>query len=723
MKKTHEARVLRVLFDAGAALMLAAPAACGDSGASGPDEASDAGAERAVQGASSLHDGAPEAAGSADAMTDTDSARSDGTMPDARGDDAHGEGDGATADATTGDAATGDATMGDASSPADGGAVLDGPSGEGSTADSGSGCGPDNTACQLGAGGGLCRAGTCTPCRDVADDGNCGTAYGGGAGFLCLSGSCTPGDCRTNSDCAASSAPLCGASVPNMCGACSLDSQCGAANAATPLCNTATGQCGAAGCSSNPTNANPPPSCSQNPADVCCGGQCVPSGASGPTNRCCALDPNANAYCTNLLGQTATCTNSVCTTCGPVTQGQYFVDPLVGSDDTGTGIGTVSGCQFKTITHTLQVIGNDPSPGTTIDIQYFIGEGETFPLVIPPNVTLVADESFATINVPPGKAGVILSGAGAGINGFSPAVLTVSGYGDAGVGVAAYGAATYGVVVPAAGTSIANLVVEGFVGDGIRVEQSGALSIATGVMASYNATGLHITGGASASFDPADGGTGATYFSYNTGDGIVVDGSGVLAVHGTVTDPTAPRGGDFITEYNSGAGLLIQQTPGSAAENDVTGLLAYLNSGDGIRLCAGSNVRLRACGSLLNSGSGVRVVSLPGPNGSNDISAIDLGNSGAAGGPDYGHNTVQSTDSQLVNAQSGICLATDADAGTLQAAGNLFATGVLADCSMTRLTLEIDKGGCGNNCLSATCDLGIVDLTGNDINVSLCTHP
>ena len=142
--------------------------------------------------------------------------------------------------------------------------------------------------------------------------------------------------------------------------------------------------------------------------------------------------------------------DNACTTCVGVTNGQYFVAPQVGSDETGTGIGTVSGCQFKTMTHALQIIGNHPSPGTILDVQYILGAGETFPIVIPSNVTLVTHGPFATINVPSGKAGIVLSGPGSAIDGRYRATLTVSGFADAG--------SLYGVVVQGAGTRIRTAV-------------------------------------------------------------------------------------------------------------------------------------------------------------------------------------------------------------------------------------------------------------------------
>jgi hypothetical protein len=569
----------------------------------------------------------------------------------------------------------------------------------------------------------FCTANVCSACTDGTDDAKCTAAYGSAThpAYLCLAGACTPGDCRTNADCATSpDGMLCGVDTPNTCGKCSADTQCAkvAVDGGAPICDIATGQCIAAACT--PTAGDPPATCTANTSDVCCtANACTPG-------NCCPGSAGDTFCATHLDAGAATCSAAThaCTTCPGVSGNAYAVDPVNGNDQTGNGNGSTLGCAFKTITRALAVIGTPALP-TTITIlgPATVGAGETFPIVLPDDVNLTTSAGAVTIDVPTGKSGFTLASPNSSIFGGTGAALTISGTTNE---------ATNGIVATtgsAASTQISNLTVTAFANDGILVENAGILTIGAGVTSSFNGTaaaahdGLHVTGTGHAIIDVPTG-QAPTHFDNNTNHGILVDGTGSIALTGVVTSATAGTG-TITTNTNNLAGLWLAQTPGTVAapvpENVVDGLVSFGNTGgNGIRIVAGSAIQLRNSATLGNSASGVNVSSAGfGPGGSNDISHIDLGSPATAdASASFGNNIFQEAlGAAGHNVGVGICLQTRAGAGTLLAAGNEFGA---TDCSAAA-----DAGGMALT-VNATCNGGVdigITAPGNDIDVSNCTHP
>lgn len=677
--------------------MIAATCGAVAVGCGGDDSATiqptdDGGADgSALDGTAPLPDGAVDATGS------------DGAPKDSGGGDS-GLQDSAAADSSSQDSA--------ADAPADAPADVASDAPADAPSDAAPSCGADNTPCSNNGADGLCKSMVCSACTDPTDDSNCKAAYGNGGSpsWLCLSGTCTPGDCRTNADCANNpNGGLCGVSTPNFCGKCTSDSQC---SGATPVCNTTTGQCVTGTCTPNANN--PPATCSVNANDMCCTGVCQPSTGA---NACCP-GASSNAYCTGKLGVVASCVNNVCTACPVVSNGQYVVDPVNGSDSAGTGAGT-QGCAFKTITRALQVIGSAPALPTTISIAgpSTVSAGETFPIALPTNVTVTSSGGAVTISVPAGKSGFTLSKPLSGISGGAGAALTISGSSTATVGVVATTGST-------STTQLANVTISDFLNAGILVNGSGVLSIGAGVTSTANGTssnrspGLHVTGSGNAIVNVPAGST-PTHFDGNTSHGILVDGTGYLTLTGSVTNAQAGEG-TVTANGNFVAGLWIGQTPGNAVpQNVITGLVSYgTTNGNGMRFLAGSNVKLRNSASLAAvNGSGIDVsfTTVSGVR-NNDVSKIDLG---AAGDP--GNNYVQNVAGAGNNGAAGICLDLSPNSGTLKAQGNQFRT---ANCASQAAQLTANKKGCGNAaCAGGLCDVGYTSSVGNTIDTTMCTQP
>jgi hypothetical protein len=120
------------------------------------------------------------------------------------------------------------------------------------------------------------------------------------------------------------------------------------------------------------------------PGDICC----VPTGGSAGTcapGNCCA-----DSQCTDP--QKPNCVNRVCTGCPAVTNGQYYVDPDVADDSAATGGPT---CPFKTISKALGFLGSAQAAPVTVNVKanVTIGAGETFPLLVPVNVSCGASRT------------------------------------------------------------------------------------------------------------------------------------------------------------------------------------------------------------------------------------------------------------------------------------------------------------------------------------------
>src|ERR1019366_4694698 len=332
-------------------------------------------------------------------------------------------------------------------------------------------------------------------------DTGCTTAYGSGSSpYVCISGSCAPGNCTASSACTAPT-PTCGVSTPNFCGGRTSDSNCTggdicnlkAGNAAEGTCVAAS----AGGCTVNQSDAV----CPLNAADECCAGSCYPgncciiastgSGCTGAGVACASQQPG------EVLG------GGVCTTCPAVSGASpvYFVDPVHGSDTTGTGNNSTSQqCAFRTISRALQFIGNAPQQNTTIDLVGAAGGvtitgvasgappvgQELFPLTIRSNITVKSSGGPVTIKVPaPGGAvaqttGFILSGSPAAIQGGAGAALTIDGQTQT---------ATTGIAVQSAGSSLSAVTIQNFARDGIDVANAGATPSALAVGAGVQSIG------------------------------------------------------------------------------------------------------------------------------------------------------------------------------------------------------------------------------------------
>jgi hypothetical protein len=522
----------------------------------------------------------------------------------------------------------------------------------------------DNTACTTEEGTqGLCRSGACSSCTDSTDDTACGTAYSAvvdGGRAVCAGGQCVAGDCHTNADCIGSK--ICGLAAANTCASCSSDSQCSTAYGADYVCSVTTGGCetNAAACNVS-TDAG---ACQGNPADICC----VPNGAAAGTcapGNCCSD--------TQCSGLTPFCVNRTCTGCtAPPAAGPYYVDPArtVGEDALATGASPPATCAFRSITHALAVIGNNAAAGTQVYVKGDVGANETFPIIVPKNVTIKTDPAVVAnvhVNVTAGKVGFILATASSGLS-----RLVIDGQAKT---------ATTGIVVQtgsAATTTLDHVSVTGFLADGIDVRDAagstvgGILSIGDGVTSTANgAVGLHVLGHGSATITvPA--GHDAAHFDTNA-IGIRVVQAGVLTLTGDV-GATPPTTGTITTIGNTSAGMVVDQTPGSTVQqNVITGLTSWnTTTGAGMRVFAGSSLKLRSSSLLHNSTNGVHVFAyVDGLTVVDDVSKIDLGASAAA---DPGKNVLQAP-APNANTNAGVCLQVTKNQGqVLSAYGNTLVT-------------------------------------------------
>jgi hypothetical protein len=403
----------------------------------------------------------------------------------------------------------------------------------------------------------------------------------------------------------------------------------------------------------------------------------------------------------------------MCTTCPVATGANYEVDPVHGSDVTGTGDSTTPGCALQTITRALEVIGTPPV-ATTITVvgPSDVRAGEAFPIALPALVTVTTSAGAVTVDVPPGASGFSLAAPSSGIEGTAAAPLTISGQ---------FNTATYGIVATtgsAASTRLANLGVTAFLDDGILVEKCGVLSIGPGVASTLNGTasarkaGLHVTGTGEVIVNVPSG-SAAAHFDQNTNHGIFVEASGFVELTGAVISASAGTG-TITANGNYAAGIWIAQTLGTPPQNVIRGVVSFgATNGNGMHFVTGSSVRVRGSVSLGNQGSGILVSSAAA---NSDISAIDLGN---PSGPDYGNNILQEPLGAANNGNAGICLNVRANSGALLGAGNIFGD---ADCAVGGGSVATNKSGCSNSACGGVCDIG-VDGPGNDVNVSPCTHP
>jgi hypothetical protein len=599
------------------------------------------------------------------------------------------------------DASNPDATM-DAS-PMDAAPVDSGPPDSGPDAgmpDSGA-C-PLETACSLGGQNGLCNAqAQCSACVVPTDDAHCTTAYGGASNpYLCLAGACTPGNCRTSADC---SGRICGLVTANFCGACTSDAQCQAdpTYGANFVCNTSAGTCVAATC---PT---PDVVCPYNGADFCC-----PNSAMG-NNTCvtgtCCVDGDCP-----IVGQR--CHGHICTTCQPVANGIYYVDPATGNDTAATGD---VNCPFRTITRAIAFLGGGLTQDATVHVlntaPVSTTSGEAFPITVLRHVHVVGDPQMSLVHPPAGTPGFNLSSPNSSLS-----LLDIDGQGVAQIAINVTGGS-------ALSTSIDHVVVQNSIGDGISVHNApgqtagGILTIGPGVQAMNNGTaaarrsGLAVVDQGHAVINGLANASGADQIAFNgnTLHGIIVAGNGSITVTATAGTGGA---GNVVANGNFISGLWVEQVPAAtatAALNLVFGLVTFNNGtvtqpANGISIHGGSNIRIRRAYALNNRASGVNITFEQTATGINqNVSHIDLGTDPLV---DPGRNVLQSTFGLSNNARAGLCVNLQASArAAVIAAGNVFSGG--RDCSQVNP---------GRITTMALCDNG-VDLGNTSPNVTVDT--
>ncbi len=649
-------------------------------------------------------------------------------------------GDGGGDSATPGDA------FNDAGSTPDGGCVA-------------------NQQCGIGDGGvtGVCKAGQCAVCADPTDDSLCSAAYGSshlciagaclpgvcrtsaacgqgqlcdpasrlcqtctgdsqctgdtryGAGHICAQGQCVMGNCQTSTTC---SQKICGAQIPYTCGNCSTDSQCQTdpTYGAGYICNTSAGQCVLNSC------ASPNTACAFNAADICCAG--------GGGNKCLPGNCCADAQC----GVGGVCVGNICSQCKAVTGGNpvFQVDPVNGDDQTATGSGqlsldntSVSRCSFKTLTRALQVIGSNPVPNTTVRI---VGSGvstalaatEAWPIIVPANVSITTTGGAIAATVPAGKMGFRITGDKAALLGSATAPLTINGGGTSGIGISfelSAGAAATLAYVTVSSSGDTGISVTGSavnpggtvtVGQGVTVQGAGA--------AGNRRNGLNILVGTVVIDVPA--GQAPTSFKNNTQHGISVGGLGVLTLKGVPgidSGTSLPNGtGTVVTSGNFAANVMINQTSGAApATSLLEGLVAWAGQARGLRITAGSKVKVRKSVFLANTDVGVRIEQAADTAAGNDLTNIDLGTMG-----DPGQNYLQLGLGSNPNLNAGLCVSLSgiAAAQAVKAQGNIF-TGP-KDCGS--VTTAVTKNA-NNNCTGRV-DLG-VSPAAITADVAGCTVP
>lgn len=641
-------------------------------------------------------------------------------------------------DSSVADAGAGDGSPTDDAEPSDA-SPTDGNVSDAAPSDASS-C-PSGTACSNAGANGICSGDACGACDNgitsAGPDVGCTSAYGGtSTPYVCNAGACIPGNCNSGADCSAPT-PTCGFATPNVCGGCTADSQCTNGN----VCDTKPGDPGVGTCVPATTGcaaAATDTACSINAGDECCAGSCVPG-------NCCLPTANATSFC----GSSATCKSEtggttgggICTTCDAVTgtAPTYFVDPVNGSDTTGTGNRTASNaCAFQTITRALQVIGATPPMQTTIALINAAGTGtvtvsgvatgtpttghERFPVVLPSNVTLTTSGGAVTIEVPAPAAkatttGVILAGNHSAISGGTSAPLVLDGQSKT---------ATYGVAIASPAAALSALTIRNFAADGIAVDDSkgvaSALAIGNGVQSNGNgAEGLSVAGTSTVTITGSV--ASPTLFDDNGAHGVYVRAGAAIVVNGSV-GASPPSTSTVVTSGNAAAGVWIQQTAGTAAKNTLTGVVCTASMGNGLRIVPGSNVTVRSGWFLGNSASGIDIENIAGGVG-NGIANIDLGTAASSGG-----NVVQAPPGGTVNGGAGICLqiAAGADAQLL-ARGNVFGgSGTTPiDCAAGAGTLRI-AGTASFKCANHA-DVGgnvvafpNVATIGNTIDVTHCSY-
>jgi len=290
------------------------------------------------------------------------------------------------------------------------------------------------------------------------------------------------------------------------------------------------------------------------------------------------------------------------------------------------------------------------------------------PIILPTNVTLTTQGGPVTINVAQlgagNPGGFRLRNNGSGIAGDPAAPLTLNGQGNT---------SSIAIVIdPTVATntaSVSNVAITNTLGDGIRVI-AGAVTIGGGVVVTGSTNnGLRITGG-NVTINNTSGSV--TSFSSNLQHGIYASALGSVSITGSPGAPLPSNNGTVLVDFNSAAGIRLEQTVGGAgALNNIDGVVAWGNSNRDILVYGGTKLKLR--NSVLGAGpTGLTIANLGVSAAQNDISAIDLGTAA-----DYGRNYFQVPNGALGrHSNSGICvqLATAQATQNVNAAGNFFTT-------------------------------------------------
>jgi hypothetical protein len=590
----------------------------------------------------------------------------------------------------------------------------------------------------------ICLAGLCTTgdCHDISSDCSAGRICGSTVphacgdcntdaqckqdaryqtGYICVGNLCAQGDCHdTSNDCTATRAGLvCGADVPHTCGTCADDDQCknDTKYGANTICTITTGLTTTGECVSNIcSNANAGKACAANGADVCCGTRCIPG-------NCCT---DSNCQSNPIYGDGYFCRQNTCSRCDNITGNAYLVDPVGGDDSVATGSGTAGGgatvgCSFRTVTRALQAIGGTAPAGTTITILgrttgttllYTVpatgdtSSTETLPIQVPANVTITTKTGPVKLTLGNNKVGFSLLGDQANLQPIAAAALTIDGTSHI---------SASGIVVNAGGgtVNIGNVTVTNTGDDGIQVT-AGTAQIGAGVHVTYAGTatsrqsGLLVSGGtaniAVLAADPN------TTFENNTQSGILVSGAGVIKISGAATTDGKRS---VIAQNNYNSNVDFSQTPVAGTNpSTIDGLYSWVSTqGDGLRILAGTQIKVRNSVFQGNIGNGIHIASAGASAAANNLAGIDLGVTGAAAG-NAGHNVLQTVGGNNPNIGAGLCvdLATGAGAQTLQAVGNQFA---LRDCSAAAPGAITTSTSC-----TAAVNLGVIPFTGTTVTVN-----
>jgi hypothetical protein len=403
--------------------------------------------------------------------------------------------------------------------------------------------------------------------------------------------------------------------------------------------------------------------------------------------------------------------------CDSPATGIYYVDPVAGSDTTngsGTAGGAVAGrCAFKTITFALTTLGT-PTAATTIHVLGIstVSEGETFPLVVPANVTIDSAGGAVTVALPASSMtnAFTLASPTSGLKG-----LTIDGSAAAG--------STSGVVVntgAAASTFVNAVEVKGFGGPGIQVQGSAAFTIDVGTSLHDNGTatgtlkksGLYVTGTASVTANIAAGGA-AVSFASNAGEGVLVDMTATLAFTGVPDANASTSGtGTIVMHDNATNGITIASTAGiGGGATTLTGVVLWHNTLEGAAITAGASVTVRSSVVLDNADNGILVSGGPAVVLTNPVSAIDLGSA------HDGMNIVQAATNG--NGAAGICNGVTGSAAApaaLNAQGNTFSG---HDCSLSASSAVILSR---NNCATGSGNDVGVKGTNATVSTTYCTN-